>query len=124
MVDGQNIGSFGAPIGGGSALAEAMSRRGIDLSALQQTSPASAPGAPPLPTGAMPQGGDLATAQAAMPQEVPGAMPGAVPGATPEPESQSTNPELMSAIEALGGFVKSEGQTRREVVKARTQGLV
>jgi hypothetical protein len=102
-------------------LAEAMSRRGIDLSALQQTSPASAPGAPPLPTGAMPQGGDLATAQAALPPEA-GAVPGAMPA--PEPEAQSTNPELMVALEALGGFVKTEGQTRREVVKARSQGLV
>ena len=45
-----NIGSFGAAIGGGSALEEAMQRRGIDVSALQAQSPASAGGVKTTPS--------------------------------------------------------------------------
>lgn len=52
----QNTGGFGAAIGGVDALKEAMGRRGIDASLLDQISPAApgpqSPVAPPLPTDA------------------------------------------------------------------------
>lgn len=108
-----NTGSFAAAIGGSQALNEAAKRRGIDLSAIQQTSPASAGGAPPVP----PPISDVSTAQSAVGQEVP-AQP-------VQPEApQSTDPELASAIEALGSFVKSGGKTRNELAKGRLQGLI
>ena len=109
-----NIGSFGAAIGGGSALAEAMQRRGIDISTLQQQSPASAGGGVPIPQDPS----QVQAAQAAIPQGTP------APQGTTQPKPEPTDPELMVAMEALGGFVKSAGSTRRDLAKARVGGLV
>ena len=108
-----NTGSYGAAIGGGSALAEAMQRRGIDMSAIQQQSPASARGGVPIPQDPS----QVQAAQAALPQAQPQSV-----GVT-QP-TQSSDPELMSAIEGLSGFVKSAGQTRRDLAKARVGGLI
>ena len=109
-------GSFGAATGGTDALREAFERRGVDASILDQVTPGAVGGAAPIPQA--PQ--DINAAQAAIPQGVPQE----VPTETPLAEVQSTDPELNLAIEALGGFVKSAGQTRRDLAKARVQGIV
>lgn len=116
MPNGQQLpgGQFGVATGGTDALREAFERRGADVSVLDQVSPGAVAGAPPIPQA--PQ--DLSMAQAALPQE------GAIPATPAEPEVQSTDPELNLAIEALGGFVKAAGQTRRDLAKARVQGIV
>ena len=112
----ENRGSFGAAIGGSQALTEAMERRGMDVSALQVTSPASAPGAPPIPQDPS----QLDAAQVAIGQPPSGATT-PTPTAPPPPP---TDPELMVAMEALGTFVKSAGSTRKELAKARVSGIV
>ncbi len=106
-------GQFGAAIGGSDALREAFERRGADASVLDQMSPGAVGGAAPMPQN--PQ--DLSMAQAALPQ-------GGVPAAPAEEPVQSTDPELNLAIEALASFVKTGANTRRDVVKARSQGLI
>ncbi|KKN11692.1 hypothetical protein LCGC14_1023990 [marine sediment metagenome] len=113
----ENRGSFGAAIGGSQALTEAMERRGIDVSALQVTSPASAGGAPPIPQDPS----QLDAAQVAIGQPPSGATT-PTPAAAPPPPP--TDPELMVAMEALGTFVKSAGSTRKELAKARVSGIV
>lgn len=50
-----NFGSGSALLGGTSALSQAMSSRGMDTSVLNQMSPASAGGAPPIPAPLPPQ---------------------------------------------------------------------
>ncbi|KKN11696.1 hypothetical protein LCGC14_1024030, partial [marine sediment metagenome] len=39
-------------------------------------------------------------------------------------ETPSTDPELNLAVEALASFIKTGANTRRDVVKMRSQGLV
>ena len=116
----QNTGSFGAATGGGSALAEAMQRRGMDTSILQQITPGGGGGDTPMPQNP----GDLQSAQAALPNESVQASPEPQTASqTPQP-APPTDPELMVAMEALGGFVRQAGNTRRDVVKAKSQGIV
>ena len=112
----QNLpgGSFGQATGGMDALKEAMQRRGVDASILDQVTPGAIGGTAPMPQNPS----ELTTAQAALPQESAPTEPTA-----PAP-AQPTDPELSIALEALGGFVKSAGQTRRDVAKARIAGLV
>ncbi len=111
-----NTGSFGAAIGGSSALMEAMQRRGMDTSALQQMSPAAAGGNIPMPQAPS----QLSVARAALPMEETNASPAPTTG----PASEPRDPELSIAMEALGSFVKSSGQTRRDLAKGRMQGIV
>ena len=111
-------GQFGTAIGGGSALIEAMQRRGMSTGALQQQSPGSAGGGTPMPQPPS----ELQSAQMAIPQEMPQEQQAPTTGVTqPTP---STDPELSIALEALGGFVKSGGQTRRDLVKGKLQGMI
>ena len=106
-------GSFGAATGGTEALRDAMQRRGIDASILDQLTPGAVAGAAPIPQSPS----DLSVAQSALPQ------PEVAPTAgTPTPPP--TDPELMVAIEALAGFTKSAGNTRRDLAKARVGGLI
>lgn len=114
-----NTGSFGAAISNGpqdlTALKEAMQRRGVDTSALDQMSGSSAGGATPMPQPVS----DLSAAQAAIPTEA-----GATAGVTAPTKTEPTDPELASAIDALGTFVKTGGQTRRDLAKGRIQGII
>jgi hypothetical protein len=80
-MENQNTGSFGAAIGGGSAIAEAMGRRGMGGGVLQQTSPMSAqgPGAtPPTVDGGqhqpVPAGAGSPPASAGSPGMAPGSF--------------------------------------------------
>lgn len=98
----ENTGSFGAAIGGGQEIAAAMQRRGMGAGTGQQMSPAAASGGVPMPT-------EMEQAQAALPQ-------------TGTPTAQPPDSELKIALEALGGFVKSEGSLRRDMVKMQGMG--
>lgn len=118
MNPNQNIGSFGAAIGGGSALAEAFARRGKDLSALQVQSPTSAGGAPPIPEAPPTTNPSIGT-----PQEAGAALaPEGIPQGAPQLQEPDT--ELKIALKALGGFIQSEGKLRRDLVTMRGQGIV
>jgi hypothetical protein len=101
----EQTGSFASMLGGSDALKQAMQRRGIDTSALQSQSPASAGGQSVMPTG--------------VPTTNPqvGSMP---EGSMSKPEDT----ELKIALKALGGFVQSEGKLRRDVVAGQNNGLV
>lgn len=99
----ENTGSFGAAIGGGQEIAAAMQRRGMGAGTTQQMSPAAASGGVPMPT-------EMEQAQAALPQT-------GAPQGPQQPDS-----ELKIALEALGGFVRSEGTMRRELVKMQGMG--
>lgn len=119
MPNGQQLpgGSFGVATGGSDALREAFERRGVDASILDQVTPGAVGGTAPMPQSP----GDLSVAQAALPQGEPiPATPTAMPTTPPAP----SDPELAIALEALGGFVKAAGQTRRDLAKARIQGIV
>ena len=118
MDPNQNIGSFGAAIGGGSALAEAAQRRGIDLSALQQRSPASAGGAPPIPEAPPTINPSVGT-----PQEAGAALaPEGVPQGIPQPQEPDT--DLRIALTALTKFVGDESKLKKDVLTLRGQGVV
>lgn len=95
-------GSFASMLGGSDALKQAMARRGIDVSALQQMSPASAGG------------------QVVVPESVPTTNPD-VGGL---PQAKESDSELKIALKALGGFVQSEGKLRRDVVNAQSIGTL
>ena len=91
-----NTGSFGSAIGGAEAIKQAMARRGIDASVLQQKSPAAA-GSEPMPQA--PQMGAQGAGMGEMPQ-VPG-MP--TEGATPQTaESELIIKALAARLKALG----------------------
>lgn len=110
MDNNQNHGSFGAAIGGSPALIEAMKRRGIDTSALQQVSPAAAnpnPTPPPLPS-------DTASASAAMPQDLS------------QTQSQQTQPDsdVTIATKALATMVTNDSKMKRDLVNLKAQGVV
>lgn len=107
-------GNFGQATGGSSALREAFQERGVSTSVLDQLTPGAPAGASPVPQDPA----NLQAAQQALPADT---GPAPTPQAPPPPP---TDPELMSAIDALGGFVKSGGQTRRDLAKARVQGIV
>lgn len=102
----ENTGSFGAATGGSSALKQAMQRRGIDASALQQMTPGSVAGAPP-----MPQAPDMQAAQAAM------GMPGQ-PAQPTAPESDTT-----IAMKALATVVTNDSKMKRDMATMRPGGI-
>lgn len=101
----ENTGSFGAAIGGNQELMEAMQRRGVDASAMQQMSPGSVGGAAPMPT-------DMAAAQAAMPQAM------GQPAPQQAPESDNT-----IAMKALATVVTNDSKMKRDLATMKAQGL-
>ena len=82
-MENMNTGSFGAAIGGSSALQEAMARRGMDAGVLQQQSPAS-PGHTPMPQG-IPGPTGMTQVAGATPAPQGGVAAGPMPG-SPEAE--------------------------------------
>ena len=101
-MNGQNMGSFASAIGGSGALKEAMARRG--MSTLQQQSPASMGGAPPVPQGLpAPQAQGVST----------------TPQAPKEPET-----DLRIALTALTKFVGNESNLKKSVMDMRGQGII
>lgn len=91
-----NTGSFGAAIGGGQGILQAMQRRGMDASTAQQQSPTSAGGGVPMPT-------DMEAASAA--------LPGAAPAApTAPPDSDTT-----IAMKALATVVTNDSKMKRDL---------
>ena len=108
MANGQNTGSFGSPIGDVSALKQAMERRGMDSSILDQVSSA-APGpqtpvAPNIPD-TNPQVGAVAQEPTPPPQQQE-------PQAPP-PRSG----EMEIALNALKDVVKTESDIAEAKVK-------
>ena len=97
--------SFGAAIGGGGALKEAMTRRGIDASVLDQQSPAA--GGSSVPMGVPTTNPDV----------------GSMPSSAVAPPKEEDN-ELKIALKAMSGFIGSEGKLRRDLVTMKSQGLV
>ncbi len=113
----ENTGSFGAPIQGASELKALLAARGAGgVGATQVQSPTSA-GAPPTPQPIS----SIESAQAAIPA---GAVSAPQPQQAAPTEVPPTDPELSIAIKALGSFVTTMGNTRRDAVKARTQGII
>ena len=100
-------GSFASALGGSGALKEAMARRGIDASILDQQTPASAGGQTTVPMGVPTTNPDV----------------GSMPSSAVTPPKEEDN-ELKIALKAMSGFIGSEGKLRRDVVNARSQGLV
>lgn len=108
-MDPQNTGSFGSAIGGSPELLAAMQRRGIDASALQQVSPASAGGVSPVPVTP-----DPTAATAALGQELP------QPAQPTPPDSDNT-----IAMKALATVVTNDSKMKRDLVNMRSpQGAV
>ena len=111
MDPNQNTGSFGAATGGADVLKQAMARRGIDASVLDQMSPGSVAGTTPVPEG-MPQsaptsgGGGLPTSGMTAPQ-------------APPPES-----DVTIAMKALSTVVTNDSKMKRDLAIMRTQGVV
>jgi hypothetical protein len=94
FIEMENTGSFGSAIGGGSAIAEAMSRRGMGGGATNQVSPASAtfdPSTQPSPQ---------ATNSVA-------ATPAAGGGSTPSAGVPAGSFEAETIIKALDSRLKS-----------------
>lgn len=104
----QNTGGFGAAIGGADALKQAMQRRGIDASLLDQVSPAApgpqSPVAPALPADA---GGMAPPA------------PGGVPVAPAAEKVPFRSGEAEIAIKAL----KSVVDTENKIAEAALAGI-
>lgn len=100
-------GSFASALGGSGALKEAMSRRGIDASALQSMSPASAGGPSVVPTAVPTTNPDV----------------GSIPSSAVTPPKEDDS-ELKIALKAMSGFIGSEGKLRRDLVGYQKQGLV
>jgi hypothetical protein len=102
-----DTGSFGNAIGGASALKQAMQRRGMDASIMDQVSPAGGgtPVAPPIekqaPTG---QGMDQ-TMQPISPQT--------------QPEATTRSEEMRIALQALSDTVKTENKIAESIVGLR-----
>lgn len=90
-------GSFGANLGGLQALKNAMARRGIDSSMLDQVS-ASAPSGP----------SDMA---GGMPQTTIGPRP--TPQGTVQPKVMARSGEMEIALKALAGTVDTENKIAR-----------
>jgi hypothetical protein len=104
----ENQGSFGAAIGGGGPLQEAMQRRGMDVGANQVMSQGSAGGAQVEPAP------DMAAAQAALALMQPG-----VPAEAPkEPDS-----DMQIALKALVGVVKNESDLKKQVIGLKQMGM-
>lgn len=109
MAEGANTGSFGVGLGGVQALKQAMQRRGIDASVLDQVSPAAPGEQSPVPTPVPqtnPQVGSV-------PQAVPTAPTG--PGGQPPPQSRTG--EMDIALKALAGTVKTENKIAESQLK-------
>lgn len=104
-MEQQNTGSFGAAIGGSPELIEAMQRRGMDVSALQQGSATSAVPSPVAPAP------DMASAQAALPQQAPA-------------EPQAPDSDVTIAMKALSTVVTNDSKLKRDLVNLRAQGAV
>lgn len=103
-MEPQNTGSFGAGLGGTSALKQAMQRRGLDASVLDQVS-AAAPGEqvmPPAVSGSGPQVGDIAS------QAV---------GQAEEPKVPFRSAEMETSLKALEGTVKTENKIAESMLK-------
>ena len=96
----QNLGSFGAAIGGGDALKAAMQRRGVDTSLLDQISPA-APGGPSEVAPALPT-------DAGIPSQVTGAVAGVPAPAIEKAPFRSGEAEI--ALKALAQTVRIENK--------------
>lgn len=101
-----NSGSFGAPSGGnGAALADAMGRRGMDASVLDQVTPGAPTAANRAPAPTVQQG---APAGIAAPQAAPSVMPTAgQPGGPPSGESGTIVKALDSRLKTLSKLQES-----------------
>lgn len=111
MEPQQNVGSFANAIGGSPELIEAMQRRNLDVSALQQTSPGSVQGTevPPPIDPTMTSG--ISSAQAALPQ-----------GAPTQPAPPDSDVTL--AMKALSTVVVNDSKMKRDLVSLRSQGTI
>jgi len=96
-----NTGSFGASIGGADALTQAMQRRGMDVSILEQTSPA-APGQSQVAPAV--QGNSTLTSPS--PQTN-----------TPTGQSPFRSGEMEIALKALSQTVSTENAVTKSVLK-------
>ena len=112
-MEPQNTGSFGANLGGISALKQAMSRRGLDASVLDQVSAAA-------PTEQV--------APSAVPANAPqiGSVEGVAAQAAGQPQQAEVpfrSGEAQIALEALADTAKTESDIAKNILKLRTQGL-
>ncbi len=117
-MEGQNPGSFASILGGsGSALLQAMQKRGIDPNSIPALSQVSA--SAPTATDNLP------------PQPVPEASPqiGTIEGVAaqaagqPQQETPFRSGESQIALEALSNTAKVEADIAKNILKMRTQGL-
>ena len=100
----QNMGSFGAALGGADALKAAMQKRGMDASVLDQVSASAptgpSPVAPNIPAGASSPAGTMAEQAVGQP----------APEAPAAPNQMPRSAEMDIALKALAGTVKTENK--------------
>jgi hypothetical protein len=115
MDPNQNTGSFGQGLGGTDALKQALSRRGIDSSILDQITPASG-GASPVAQGIPQTNPNIGTTdQQVASQAVPG-----IPTAT-IPKIPFRSAEMEIATKAMSGIINTENEIVKQTLKL--QGL-
>ena len=107
----QNTGSFGAAIGGSDALKQAMGRRGMDASALDQVSPAAPTGPSSVAPGIPPD--------ANMGAAAPGAAPVDPAMGTMEEKQTPRSAEMEIALKALADTVKTENKIAETLIGSR-----
>lgn len=105
----QNMGSFGAPAGGAEALKNALRRRGIDTSVLNQMSAGAAGGPAPVP-GQVPQGA---------PNVAPSIDQSLQPVSPGETKPQARSAEQEIALKALADTVKTENKIAEALIGMR-----
>lgn len=115
MENKQNSGSFGAGmLGDTSALRQAMQRRGLDTSILDNVS-ASAPTGPSNVSPDIPE----TNPQIGVEQSVASQAPGNTKNNAPAPRSY----EMSVALDALAGTVKTENEIAKSANKLKSLGL-
>ena len=110
MDNTPSIGSFGAIIGGGSPIAQAMARRGYDTSILDQVSPGSA-NFQPMPMATQPTNNALPPMNQQPSQ--PPAQPQAMQPVTPPP---AMNPETELILKALTERLKHHSNVEKQLL--------
>ena len=100
-------GQFGQAIGGGDALRQAMSRRGIDTSMLDTISPA-APGPESPVAPALPEGAGVGAPGPQLPTQPTGA---------PKPEQEFRSAEMSLALKAMNSVISTENSVVKQALQ-------
>jgi len=109
-MENQSSGSFGNALGGGSALAAALKKRGMSIPALEQTSPA-APGTSNLPPNITTEVSQIGGMAGQTPESIAATTLGEAPAVPGTPPARSFEAEI--SLKALKNTLDTENKIAR-----------